>query len=61
MSKINKEWHEINKMPQNASDEQRIAWHLEHSRNCSCRSIPSGVIKLMKKNGIEIPKDQRNI
>src|SRR3989344_2376062 len=34
---INKEWHEKNKMPKNASFEERIKWHLEHNKNCSCR------------------------
>ncbi len=60
MGKINKEWHANNKMPQNASDEQRIAWHLAHSQNCSCRTIPNGILTLMKENGILINDDNRN-
>ena len=26
--KINKEWHEKNKMPKNAKFEERVKWHL---------------------------------
>ena len=59
MGNINKEWHENHKMPKNASDEQRIAWHLEHSRNCTCRPIPDGVVKLMNEKGIEVPHNTK--
>ena len=55
MGQINKEWHTKNKMPKNASDDQRIDWHLAHSKNCSCRGIPEGVVSLMKEKGISLP------
>lgn len=52
MGKINREWHEANKMPPKATDEQRIAWHKEHIQHCSCAPIPKGVLALMgKKQG----------
>jgi len=57
MSAMNKEWHEKNKMPKNASDDQRIAWHIEHSKNCSCRPIPNGILELMKEKGINKPEN----
>jgi hypothetical protein len=38
--KINKEWHAKNRMPKNPTLEQRIIWHLEHSKNCKCRPMP---------------------
>lgn len=38
--KINKEWHLKNRMPKNPTLEQRIEWHLNHAKNCSCRPIP---------------------
>jgi len=38
--KTNKEWHEKHRMPKNATLAQRMAWHLEHAKNCSCRPIP---------------------
>ena len=40
ISKLNKEWHRANRMPKNATIEERIAWHIEHSKNCACRPIP---------------------
>jgi hypothetical protein len=38
--KINKEWHEKNRMPKNPTLEQRIQWHIAHAANCACRPIP---------------------
>jgi hypothetical protein len=38
---LNREWHEANRMPPNASTDQRIVWHLAHQQNCSCRPIPA--------------------
>jgi len=40
VTKLNKTWHEKNKMPRNASIEERINWHIAHARNCACRPIP---------------------
>lgn len=54
MTKINKKWHEAHKMPQNASLEERIKWHLEHFRNCSCRPIPNKLKQEIKKRKIEL-------
>jgi len=59
MTNVNREWHEDHKMPRNANDDQRIAWHIEHSRNCTCRPIPDGVIKMMKEKGIETPNEKK--
>lgn len=50
--KINKEWHEKHKMPTNPTMDQRIAWHLEHVKNCSCRKIEGKLAEEMKKRGI---------
>ena len=32
--------HKANKMPEKPSKNQRLNWHIEHSKNCTCR-IPS--------------------
>ena len=42
---INAEWHERNPMPANASDEQRLAWHREHARECGCRKPPPDIAR----------------
>ncbi|HEX7014944.1 MAG TPA: hypothetical protein VF191_05490 [Cyclobacteriaceae bacterium] len=51
--KINREWHQRNRMPENATLEQRIQWHLEHQRHCSCRGIPEKLKQEMTRRGIK--------
>jgi hypothetical protein len=41
---MNREWHKQHKMPGAATEKQRIAWHLAHARNCSCRPFPKGLL-----------------
>jgi mutator protein MutT len=41
--KINKNWHRKNKMPKNATLNQRIQWHVDHARECACRPIPKNI------------------
>lgn len=54
--KINKEWHEKNKMPKNPTIDQRIEWHLNHLKNCHCREdLPPKLLEEMKKRQIDIP------
>lgn len=56
--KINKEWHEKNQMPKNATFEQRLQWHLEHLKHCACRrELPKKLAEEMKKRGIAIPEN----
>jgi len=50
---INKEWHSKNKMPKNASFEQRVKWHLDHQKNCACAPIPRKLLEEMKKKNIK--------
>ncbi|MCB9046506.1 MAG: hypothetical protein H6550_10250 [Chitinophagales bacterium] len=57
--RINKEWHLAHPMPQNANTGQRIAWHLEHIKHCSCRGIPEKLLEEMKNRGIMIPADKK--
>jgi len=49
--KINKEWHLKNRMPKNPTLDQRISWHLEHQKNCSCREMPEKLkLEIQKKS-----------
>lgn len=51
---INKEWHLKNRMPKDASFEERVRWHTEHSKNCSCRpGFPEKLLEEMKRRGIK--------
>ncbi len=50
---INKEWHLKNRMPKNPSLDERINWHLEHSKNCRCREMPDNIKKEIKKRRLK--------
>jgi hypothetical protein len=49
---INREWHEKNGMPKNATFEQRVKWHLEHQKNCSCMPVPKKLAEEMKEKDL---------
>jgi hypothetical protein len=52
---INKEWHLAHPMPPRATIEQRIHWHVEHLKNCGCRTdIPLKLRQEMKKRKIKL-------
>jgi len=50
--KINKEWHLKNRMPRNPKLEDRLKWHLAHSKNCECRKMPSHILEELKKRDL---------
>jgi hypothetical protein len=50
---LNKEWHLKHPMPKNANLDQRIAWHLEHIKYCSCRGIPDKLKAAIKSRGLK--------
>jgi hypothetical protein len=58
-SKLNATWHRANRMPKNASLDQRITWHLAHARACACRTLPAGILKELKRRGIKPPPRRR--
>jgi len=39
------DWHRSHKMPKNPTFEERIAWHKEHAKFCSCRPVPESIKK----------------
>jgi pimeloyl-ACP methyl ester carboxylesterase len=43
--KINKQWHEANKMPKNPSLDERIRWHKAHAKQCACRPVPEKILQ----------------
>ncbi len=44
---MNRDWHMLHKMPTPATEQQRLKWHLEHARNCSCRPFPKGLLAML--------------
>jgi len=49
MKNINEKWHRANKMPKNATFEQRIKWHKGHAKFCACRPIPNKLLVNLSK------------
>jgi hypothetical protein len=45
---INATWHKANRMPKNATLDQRIAWHEGHLKHCTCRPTAEGQAMLKK-------------
>lgn len=56
---MNAAWHDAHPMPKNPTLEQRVAWHLEHARECGCRAIPATVLAELARRGIEPPPRRR--
>jgi hypothetical protein len=48
---MNREWHEEHKMPERATEQQRIAWQIEHRDQCGCRPIPKQLLAKMEEPG----------
>jgi hypothetical protein len=40
---INATWHRAHLMPKRPTAAQRLAWHLEHARECACRPLPDSM------------------
>jgi len=51
MGTINAAWHHKHPMPKNPTKEQRIRWHVEHVKHCSCREMPESVRLLITARG----------
>ena len=51
---INKEWHLKHRMPKNANFDERVKWHLEHKKNCSCRPISGKLLEEMKRKKLSL-------
>ena len=49
MAKVNRKWHDNNKMLKKATTRQRIKWHTEHAKACACRPIPAKIQKFIAK------------
>lgn len=53
---INRPWHAANRLGRNATLDQRIAWHLEHARECGCRDMPESIKTALVARGITLPE-----
>jgi len=50
--KMDREWYLTHPMPTYPTLDQRITWHIEHKKNCSCRDIPGKLYDEIKKRGL---------
>jgi hypothetical protein len=57
MTEHAREWHRRNKMPRNATFEERVAWYLGHLKHCDYRRIPAGFAAQMRERGIDFPEE----
>ena len=46
-------------MVNNPTLEERIQWHLEHSRHCGCRPLGGKILEEIKKRGINYSTSKR--
>ncbi|MEO9297901.1 hypothetical protein [Devosia alba] len=53
---LNRQWHDAHPMPDKATLEQRIAWHLEHAAQCGCRDMPESIKRELAARGIDLPQ-----
>lgn len=49
---INKDWHLQNRMAKNAAFEERVKWHQEHIKNCTCAPMPKKLLEEMKEKNV---------
>lgn len=49
MGTINADWHKQHRMPKNPTEEQRLEWHAEHMKHCTCRTPGDKLLKELKK------------
>jgi len=51
LQKMNAAWHDKHRMPNRASRDQRVRWHLAHAKACGCHKIPKSVIAEIRALG----------
>ncbi|MEK7637615.1 MAG: hypothetical protein AAB402_04505 [Patescibacteria group bacterium] len=40
---INAAWHARHHMPKNPTLQQRVVWHIQHTKHCGCRDVPESI------------------
>jgi hypothetical protein len=56
MSDLNAAWHRSHPMPESPTLDQRVAWHVEHARECACREIPESIVRELRRRGMPVPE-----
>jgi len=54
--RINASWHKAHRMPEGATLDQRVAWHLAHRKACACRTdLPASIAAELRRRGVKAP------
>ncbi len=52
---MNTSWHEKHRLKMPSTLSERVRWHEQHSRHCSCRTdLPKTIVAALKKQGKKI-------
>jgi hypothetical protein len=51
---MNREWHAAHQLPRNATLDERIRWHIEHTASCGCRQMPAAIKRELEAWGVAI-------
>jgi hypothetical protein len=46
---INAPWHKSHPMPESATPQQRLRWHLAHAKACSCRTLTASMLRELRR------------
>ena len=53
--RIKAAWHMSHRMPDRASLDRGVKWHLLHAKVCGCRAVPRTVVKELQRRGMKVP------
>lgn len=53
---MNRAWHGRHPMPERATAEARLRWHLAHQNACGCRPIPASVLSALARGPSRKPR-----
>jgi len=56
---LNRAWHETHRLGTKATLGERIAWHLEHAKECGCREMPESIKTALSARGVPLPERRR--
>jgi hypothetical protein len=40
---MNAAWHKAHRMPERATLDDRVRWHVAHAKACDCREMPASI------------------
>lgn len=56
MTKVNRKWHDKNRVPKGATTKQRVKWYLVHAKSCACRPVPAKIQRAIDKQSADKSK-----